>query len=68
MLEAIQTLKRQDGLLSANVRISDRQLKKAEAGSEPYRAASLRRGILLGKLREIDEALKALGAAGVSHE
>jgi hypothetical protein len=65
MSEAIHTLQRQAALLSDNMRISERQLHKAEPDSEAYRAAQQRRDILKSKLSELSAALVALGATGV---
>jgi hypothetical protein len=60
MLEAIQTLQRQIGLVAAEVRITERRLEKFEPDSDPYRAAHTRRDILQGKLGQLEAGLKKL--------
>jgi hypothetical protein len=60
MREALMTLQRQIDLVAAEIRITDRQIHKAEPDSEPLRAASTRRDILDGKLAELNQGLKKL--------
>lgn len=59
-VEAMMVLRRQIDLVRAEVRITERQLEKAEVDSEPYRAAAMRRDILTGKLGELSEGLRRL--------
>ena len=63
MIEALVTLRRQIDLIGAEIRITERQLEKAAKGSEPWRAATLRKEILTGKVKELQEGLNRLEKA-----
>jgi hypothetical protein len=63
MIEALQTLRRQIDLVSAEVRISERRLQKEPDGSDARRATLIRRDILKGKLAELQEGLRRLESA-----
>ena len=63
VLEALMTLRRQVSLVAADVRITERQIEKAEPGSDALRALAIRRDIMKGKLAELAEGIRRLEAA-----